>query len=423
MEQNEEKIAGTNLTTVPEYTKTAMGLAELRTRLKGLVFDMADKKSAKEAKEARSMARRLRTDLEAERKRIKAPALERCRQIDGEANRITAEIREVEDPIAQQIEAYEAEQEALRLAELQAEQARVDGHKARIAAWRNLPGDLAGRPLAGMKLALDRLESQNAEGFEEFQQEADDVYVATVARVRDLIAQAEAQEAECERSRQQEAELQAMRERTAQLERAAEQRRLDDERREREEHERLAAAERARVRSIRDAIFAIRAKAELLDRLHSDELQERMSELQDLNPDVIPFDFQEFHAEAVEAWEATIKTLADAIANALASEQEAIAQREREEAAAADRQRQLEEAQARAAEAERIQRQQAAAAEEERQASLTLRTSAEALLARVHREGHGTWQEAIDLGQVLATSEGDVKPTKRQPRKPVKVPL
>lgn len=82
----------------------------------------------------------LRTSLEAKRKELKAPALERSRLIDSEAKRIESEIRSLEDPIDALITAEEQRRERER-AERQAAcvaqprrrmasawQAGIDGH-------------------------------------------------------------------------------------------------------------------------------------------------------------------------------------------------------------------------------------------------------------------------------------------------------
>lgn len=83
------KDAGSNMTAIAEYTQTAAGLAELRQKHQGVVYDVTVPKEMKAAKEARAELRTLRTDLEKKRVEIKAPALERCRLIDEEAKRPT----------------------------------------------------------------------------------------------------------------------------------------------------------------------------------------------------------------------------------------------------------------------------------------------------------------------------------------------
>lgn len=63
------------------------------------MWDVSTTKGDREARAARKELVTLRTSLEAKRKELKAPALERAKLIDTEAKRIEAEIRSLEDPI------------------------------------------------------------------------------------------------------------------------------------------------------------------------------------------------------------------------------------------------------------------------------------------------------------------------------------
>ena len=94
-------------TEIAEYSVTTAALAELRQRFGNVAFDLTTTKGDKEARAARLELVRLRTSLEAKRKELKAPALERSRLIDAEAKRITAAIDELEAPIDEQITAVE----------------------------------------------------------------------------------------------------------------------------------------------------------------------------------------------------------------------------------------------------------------------------------------------------------------------------
>lgn len=100
---------------VVEYTKIEAGIAELKKRHEGVVFDVTTTDGDKAARAARQECVKLRTTLEAKRKAIKAPALQRCRDIDDEAKRITKAIETVEGPIDAQIKAEETRKEAERI--------------------------------------------------------------------------------------------------------------------------------------------------------------------------------------------------------------------------------------------------------------------------------------------------------------------
>lgn len=262
-----DKIAGTNLTAIPEYTQTAAALAELSQRHKGVVYDVTQPKQMKLAKEARAEIRGYRTSLEKLRKEIKAPALERCRLIDSEAKRITEELVALEDPIDVQIKAEEGRVEAERAAAALAEEERQNKHRAAIQRLRDFPLSLQDKPsavIAGrIKGFEEAWQATDADSFEEFYQEAKDAFGAAVYSARELhnkVMQREVEqarlaelEAQAERDRQERAALEA-RLREAE-EREAQRVREEQERAaaaERAEQERLAAEERERQRVIRE---------------------------------------------------------------------------------------------------------------------------------------------------------------------------
>jgi hypothetical protein len=356
-----------DLVVLLDLTQTEKDLRDAEERHKGIVHDVKSPKGMKAAKADVAELRGMRTTVDKKRLEAGRVLLGMKKVNDDQAKGLMERISALEEPIKAQIEAEEARKEAERLEAIEREQARVDGHRARIAAWRNLPGDLLGRPIAGIEIALKRLlaeEPSNWDDFEEFKPEAWDAYGATVARVKDILRDAKEREAEAERVRQQEAELAAMKERMAQMEREAEERRKEDEAR----NEREAQAER--------------------DRVEAAERAER---------------------ERIEAIERE------------ACAREEAAQRARDAEVAAERQRQLEEAQ-RVADEERAKAREAAQkAEEERQSNLTLRTAAQALVRHCVSAGMGHDKPVEDMAAVLMNTEGDVPQRKRAAAKPAKV--
>lgn len=74
--------------------ETTQRWQDLRARFGGVAFDLTTTKGDKEARAARMELVKLRTSLEAKRKELKAPALERSRMIDSEAKRIEAGARD-----------------------------------------------------------------------------------------------------------------------------------------------------------------------------------------------------------------------------------------------------------------------------------------------------------------------------------------
>jgi hypothetical protein len=129
---------------IAEYRPTEAVLADLRQKYESVVYDVTDNKTMAMAKAARKELRDVRVALEAERVRIKAPSLQRSRDIDSEAKRITAELEALEEPIDAQIKAEEGRKQREKEAAEQAERDRVAAINARFDALRaqaNVPHD------------------------------------------------------------------------------------------------------------------------------------------------------------------------------------------------------------------------------------------------------------------------------------------
>lgn len=252
------------LTTIPEYTKTAQGLVELQQRLGSLVYDVTTGKGMDAAKKDRALARTLRVDLEAERVRIKAPALERCRQIDAEAKRLTAAIEELESPIDQQIKAEEQRKEREKAAREEAERQRIQAIHDRFNAIKALPLAAVGKTAAEIEelIAAAELTDTAFTGQDADANTASAKYEVRLAvaglraaldarRMADREAEKiAADRAELERLQRVAAEQQAELDRLAEEKRQAEAeeaRRIDEAARAERE------AEEARVRAIREA--------------------------------------------------------------------------------------------------------------------------------------------------------------------------
>lgn len=99
-------------TTIAEYSPVAAGLAELRAQVSDylnpdgtLALDCTVPANENLARSSRFALVKLRTSLEEKRKEIKARALDRCREIDAEAKRITGEIEALERPFDEAITA------------------------------------------------------------------------------------------------------------------------------------------------------------------------------------------------------------------------------------------------------------------------------------------------------------------------------
>lgn len=261
-------------TQIQEYSQTEAALKALAEQYAGATFDVDTTDGMKAAKAARADVRGYRTSLEAMRKKIKGPALERCRLIDAEAKRITEALRELEDPIDAQIKEHEAKKEAERQAKIEAEQKRVESIQERIAEIRGAVAavNCMGAP-ASAKVSEFITEVENIvvdESFDEFFEAARDAKIATLAALTDLHKAAVEREAEEERIKAERAELEKLRK--EQAERAAKERaereakeaeeRKAREEAERQERERLEAqrkeqeAEQKRIDDERKALEA-----------------------------------------------------------------------------------------------------------------------------------------------------------------------
>lgn len=221
---------------VPEYSPTERGLAELRSRLQGVVFDVRSGEGEEAARRARKECVSLRTHLETMRKGIKGPALERCRLIDAEAKRIEAEIKAVEQPIDAQIKVVEREREERAAAKRREEQARIDAIQKRIGEIRAMPAKAAGASVADVDELLDGLNALPLdESFAEFlpaAQEAKAEALDRMVALREVAVSRERMEAErAQREAEQRAEAERQRAENERLRAEAEAARAAENRR------------------------------------------------------------------------------------------------------------------------------------------------------------------------------------------------
>lgn len=268
-------------TTITEYTATEAALAELRQKYEAVVFDVTNGKGMEQAKKARAELRDHRVGLEKERVRIKAPALERCRQIDSEAKRITSELEALENPIDEQIKAEEDRKAREKAAKELAEREAREAISRRFEAIRALPLAAVGCTSAEIAEQIAVAEAMDVSDFPADMVAAGNfelrlaVTALRAAQDRALAAEAEAEKikaerAELEKLRAEQAALQAERDRLAAAERereAAEARRLEEQARaEREAAERAAREAREEEQRRIDAERADRRKQEDAER-------------------------------------------------------------------------------------------------------------------------------------------------------------
>ena len=233
-------------TLVVEYVSTEAALAILRDRYAGRTFDVSTGKGMDVAKAARAEVKGYRTSLEAKRKEIKAPVLERCRLIDEEAKRITAALVEIEDPIDSQIKAEEGRKAAEKAERERIELARVTAIHAEIAKIRAYPDAFANKPSADISMAMPH--SLAEFDFAEFAETAQAALEDSKQRMKGMHAQAVLREQEAARLAAEREELNRLRAEQAERDRV-----------EAAERNRIAAEERARIKAEQDALAADRA--------------------------------------------------------------------------------------------------------------------------------------------------------------------
>lgn len=236
-------IATDPQTEIAEYSPTAAALAELRNRLANVAYDVTTTKGMEVAKRDRAEVRGLRTSLEKMRQDIKAPALERCRLIDAEAKRITADLLELETPIDEQIKAEEQRKEAEKQARIQAEFGRVQAIQDAIAEL-HMEAAVTGKPSAFIAERLEAIKALALDPlvYQEMMAQAEQARAMVVGKLETALNAQKFAEAEAAKLAAERAELEQLRAA------AAEQKRKDDAaaKAAREAEEERAAAERAK---------------------------------------------------------------------------------------------------------------------------------------------------------------------------------
>ncbi|CAB4180394.1 hypothetical protein UFOVP1040_48 [uncultured Caudovirales phage] len=250
-------------TKIAEYSQTAAALADLTTRYKGKVYAVTTDEGLKEAAQGRAELRKLRTALEAKRKELKAPALERSRLIDDEAKTITAVLVSLEEPIAAQIEAEAKRQEKLKLEADAKEKARVEAIMTRLTAIVNAPMQATTLSSKVIEDGIAGLLHDDLAWAEERKRDAELARELAVASMRGLVLAAKAREAaeaaDAEKRRVEQAELAKLR--------------AESEARAKADAERAAAEREERAKAEADA--RARAEAEKQERMKAEAEQAR----------------------------------------------------------------------------------------------------------------------------------------------------
>lgn len=274
-------------TSIAEYSKTEAALSDLRAR-HAKKYEVATADGMAEARKARAEIKKYRTDLEAERKRIKAPALEHCRVIDAEAQRITAELEKLEDPIDRAIKDEENRKEREKEEAAEAKRKRYESALALQSSVREKLFHLMHAPswqvrewvdkLATLDYPADEYEADVRTAVEQAQREGQSLLQAAITREENE-KQMEAQRAELQKLRDKAAaDAKAEAERIAQEDRKASEARAAADKaaqqaRDKADAEAKAArdAEDKKLQVERDRIAAEQRKADEAAKKKADE--------------------------------------------------------------------------------------------------------------------------------------------------------
>lgn len=335
---------------ITEYSPIAAALAIIEEKFAGAVFDVATKDGMAMAKTARAEIRGYQTNLEAVRVSIKAPALQRCREIDSEAKEIDARLAKVRAPIQAQIEKQEAEIEAAKQAKLQAEIARIEAIRARIA------GIEAMVPASGSSAQIEQclIAAKNTaidEGFGELAEDAGKALELTIFRLQNMLAERLNAEAEAARIKAEREELDRLRAEDAERrmketemlarEAAAAHARREAEDKARREAQEYEDACRREAQELEDAARRAAAKIEQ-DRI---DAQRAQAQREQDERDRVAREERAAEQARIDARAAEVRRQEQALADAQRAKDEAeAAERRRQEAALAAADRQMREA-------------------------------------------------------------------------------
>jgi hypothetical protein len=217
------------------------------------------------AKELRAMFRDIRTAVENVRKERKAPIIDAGKLLDARAAEIKAEVEPFEDKYDAEIKAEEARKEAEKQAKIAAERARVEAIENRIAQIRGAASRLASADSSAIKAELNTwtLLRLDPADYQEYLEDALTAVNTTIDQLTNLLATAEAREAEARRVAEERAELARLKEEQAERERMAaeEKRKAAEAAAESARQLAFVQAQQAKQQQVMQAVMGIQNRA------------------------------------------------------------------------------------------------------------------------------------------------------------------
>lgn len=169
---------------IQSFDRVAAGLALLERNYKGVLYEVDTTMGMAHAKAARKAIRDPRYEVEQIRKAAKAPIIALGKQLDAKALSITNALMDLELPIDAQIKQEEERKEEEKRRIAIAEAKRVADIQARIDGMRSTVAEMAGFPSHLIDDTISELTSVEIDGsFAEFRQNAEDVKIASLARL------------------------------------------------------------------------------------------------------------------------------------------------------------------------------------------------------------------------------------------------
>jgi len=304
---------------IAEYNPVETGLADLRKRYGGVVYDLTNREEDKACRTARAECVQLRGRLETTRKRLKEPALRYSQLIDSEARRINTEIAKVEMGLDEQIRADEARREEERQRKANAAAAKRKAIQARIDQIRAIAARAVGKSAANIEEKVKLVVSQPIDAlYGELIEEARQAKAETLTALRTMHANAVAHETQQRQLSEQIAEQQrldaeAATRRRLEDEQAANARRAADEQaaRERAEADRVAREQREAEQQRIDNERVIEATQRRAAELKEQAAQTRLH-------DAAPLMLRTLRmVEASDVWDSFGPVLQDAVGHAI----------------------------------------------------------------------------------------------------------
>jgi len=158
-----------------DYDITEEALLALAEKYQGL--EITDHKSYQVVVKGIAVTRDYRVKVEKHRKVKKTDALEYCRQVDGEAKRITERLWQIEKPLKETKQGEDDRKAAIQAEKERIEQERKAGIQARINSLNNMVTGLGSLNAGQLSQLIDEIASLdiNEKGYGEFGRHAEQV--------------------------------------------------------------------------------------------------------------------------------------------------------------------------------------------------------------------------------------------------------